>query len=334
MRWSSSAWSSPPQPLTTSKRCNAWNIRCLVVAGVGGQDAAVFVACQSCRVCWYATGMSIHCAPQHGLAAGPERTCLQHQGWTWELLRILFSHIPGEPQGQSHTSGAASPEPSGEIHVHRAAACAKMPCACGAVGSGMLRTSFADAGSLSANVGQEARSPWLRTGMRMGCCQALAPVRVRRCPPSAWQPSDVERPSAAGSRSRPRLSLARLAVVPHQMIRANMQDVLGLASGCGTAALSPDLLVCRCSGAGLCGGRGGGRGAAQRVGDGAGGGPAGGAAAARRRRSGRLHRRCAPGHPHRPGRQLSLPHLPPPATSMFPHTSLQLHAPRQQPYPW
>lgn len=44
---------------------------------------------------------------QHGLVAGLERSCLQHEAWTWDLVRLLFEALPSEPD-LSTDAGARS----------------------------------------------------------------------------------------------------------------------------------------------------------------------------------------------------------------------------------
>ena len=42
-----------------------------------------------------------------------ERVCLEHENWTWQLVDLLFSDIPGPGQrrGAAKEAGTASPQP-------------------------------------------------------------------------------------------------------------------------------------------------------------------------------------------------------------------------------
>lgn len=38
---------------------------------------------------------------QDHLQQGLERTCLQHEAWTWDLVHVLFESLAGEQEGEA-----------------------------------------------------------------------------------------------------------------------------------------------------------------------------------------------------------------------------------------
>jgi hypothetical protein len=53
---------------------------------------------------------------QHGLC-GSDRSCLQQEGWTWDLARLLFEAIPGEAHAEGALLGGDSAEATGAARI-------------------------------------------------------------------------------------------------------------------------------------------------------------------------------------------------------------------------
>ncbi len=53
-------------------------------------------------------------APQHGLAAGLERSCFQHEAWTWDLMRLLFEALLSESDDAAEAGGSSGDAGQGQ----------------------------------------------------------------------------------------------------------------------------------------------------------------------------------------------------------------------------
>lgn len=67
-------------------------------------------------LCLKYTAMCTSSIMKHGLC-GSDRSCLQQEGWTWDLARLLFEAIPGEAHAEGALLGGDSAEATGAARI-------------------------------------------------------------------------------------------------------------------------------------------------------------------------------------------------------------------------